>query len=130
MDSSKIPEGTGECSSDESGWTTYIASPDHENDHDDDDEDDGDHTVDEQEDDKQDAEDFDSDDSMASDASSGPSDQYGHVSRNHGLGHARNKNERKHAGKKEQQEEEKKQYDEKIKAAKDKADSDARSKKR
>ncbi|XP_043700328.1 protein SOB FIVE-LIKE 4-like [Telopea speciosissima] len=59
--SSQLFGETEECSSSESGWTTYIASPVHcddtQEDDDDDDEKDGNN---------------DSDDSMASDASTGP----------------------------------------------------------
>ncbi|KAL7149263.1 hypothetical protein ABFS83_05G027700 [Erythranthe nasuta] len=82
MDSSKINEGSSEeCSSSESGWTMYIASPENQPDHggdDDDDDDDDDvsgyekcHRYEKDAADHQDA--TDSDDSMASDASSGPS---------------------------------------------------------
>ncbi|KAK6133784.1 hypothetical protein DH2020_032495 [Rehmannia glutinosa] len=85
MDSSKINEGSEECSSSESGWTMYIASPDTEHNRSGN-EDDVDDDVDRRGYKKDDvAEDVDSDDSMASDASSGPSDQrclYGHVGRN------------------------------------------------
>ena len=70
MDSSKAFGGSEECSSSESGWTKYIASPTHEDGlNENDDYNDlgadkkGDNTDD----------DHGSDDSMASDASSGPS---------------------------------------------------------
>ncbi|KAK4373275.1 hypothetical protein RND71_008659 [Anisodus tanguticus] len=36
MESSKLPGGTEECSSSESGWTMYIASPTHQYHHEDD----------------------------------------------------------------------------------------------
>ncbi|XP_073053897.1 uncharacterized protein [Primulina eburnea] len=125
MDSSKIHEETEECSSNESGWTMYIASPDRELDYDD--------YEDEEEysnggqtytkDPKKDAhEDVDSDDSMASDASSGPSYQ-GHLCENvdriHGSGHAGSKRGNKQVDKKHQQQERKKQVEQK-KEAKDK----------
>ncbi|GFQ01392.1 hypothetical protein PHJA_002283100 [Phtheirospermum japonicum] len=80
MDSSKILE---ECSSSESGWTMYIASPDHEHDDDDDDDDGGD-DVSVHKRKKDDFGDVYSDDSMASDASSGPSDQKQHLYRGAG----------------------------------------------
>ncbi|PIN25911.1 hypothetical protein CDL12_01324 [Handroanthus impetiginosus] len=110
---------TKECSSSESGWTKYIATSEEEED------DEEDRGVYVREGDKQDV---DSDDSMASDASSGPSDQYGHFSRHHGLA---NKDERKYKGKKNVQQEEKKQQ---VKIAKDmsghKADGAGKSKKK
>ncbi|XP_021909350.1 nonsense-mediated mRNA decay protein 2-like [Carica papaya] len=72
-----------ECRSSESGWTMYIGSPingDYHHDQEDDDDDDGDYEDDgdrhdggEDDDDLGDREEADSDDSMASDASSGPS---------------------------------------------------------
>ncbi|KAL3636154.1 hypothetical protein CASFOL_020701 [Castilleja foliolosa] len=70
MDSSKILEGAEECCSSESGWTMYIASPGHEHDDRADDDDVSD-DVSVRECTKDDG-DVDSDDSMASDASSGP----------------------------------------------------------
>lgn len=116
MDSSKFQPGSEECSRSESGWTKYIASPDDsDNDPDNDDheeEEEEDRSTDEKESDEQDDEDEGSDDSMASDATSGPSDQYGH-----GLVQPGNKNERKITGKKQ----EKKQNQKQIKAAKDKS---------
>ena len=114
MDPSKI--GSEECSSSESGWTTYIASPDlleHEyadQNNEDDDDDDGDVKIARKGFKKVEQEEAaaDSDDSMASDASSGPSDQYGYLGRSHGgLSHAGSNNQRKAAAKK--QEEKKKQ---------------------
>ncbi|XP_051149537.1 protein SOB FIVE-LIKE 1-like [Andrographis paniculata] len=128
MDSSKSLE---ECSSSESGWTRYIASsPEHNDDDDDDEADEDDRTTGHhQEGHKKDAEDVESDDSMASDASSGPSNQYG----SRGLVHAGMKDERKHVGKKHSQQEEKKKQHKQIKADKDKhgnrANSAGRSKK-
>ncbi|KAI3452952.1 hypothetical protein Pfo_009615 [Paulownia fortunei] len=129
---------TEECSSSESGWTTYIASPDHEHNHADN-EDDEEGSIGDQgykKDAEEDAEDVDSDDSMASDASSGPSDQghlYRHVGRSRGFGHAGNRDERKYVDKKHNQQEEKKKHHEQIKAEKDKsghrANSAGRSKK-
>lgn len=139
MDSSKISE---ECSSSESGWTTYIASPDIEHDYAENEEDDG---VDEDANLRQkgykkraqveEEEAADSDDSMASDASSGPSDQrcsHGYLGRNNGFSHAGSNNGRKSvaiAKKLNQKEEKKKQ----IKGEKDKsgnkADSGGRLKK-
>ncbi|KAA8529272.1 hypothetical protein F0562_033929 [Nyssa sinensis] len=68
MESSKILGDTEECSSSESGWTMYIASPIHEYNNYDDIDDDNNHSTDE----KGDEDDDESDDSMASDASSGP----------------------------------------------------------
>lgn len=128
MDSSKISE---ECSSSESGWTMYIASPENEDDH----------AGKEDEDDdisegergggcKRDVEDADSDDSMASDASSGPS--YGY------FGHAGKRDEKKCVDKKNNEEKTKKKkknkHHEQIKAEKDKsgnrANSAGRSKKK
>ncbi|PIN12752.1 hypothetical protein CDL12_14636 [Handroanthus impetiginosus] len=110
MDSSKYLQGNEECSSSESGWTTYIASPDNETDQS---EYEDVMTVEQVRGYKKDdvEEDVDSDDSMASDASSGPSDQR-HLYRD----------ERKYVvGKKHiQQEEKKKQQHQQIKAEKDK----------
>ncbi|KAH6762967.1 hypothetical protein C2S52_020400 [Perilla frutescens var. hirtella] len=118
MDSSKILPGSEECSSSESGWTTYIASPDLEQDPaDNEDDDDDDRSIGQQGYKKgaaakaTAAEDADSDDSMASDASSGPSDQrfsYGFLGRSLGFGHAANKDQRKSVAKKHNQQEEKK----------------------
>lgn len=102
MDSSKnFFQGTEECSSNESGWTMYLgSSPDHELEQED------------EEDDfsygeqvkrklaKKDVHQDDSDDSMASDASSGPSNLNGHVGNN---------DERKYVGKQQYQKEDKKQ---------------------
>ncbi|XP_042006411.1 protein SOB FIVE-LIKE 3-like [Salvia splendens] len=126
MDPSKI--GTEEeCSSSESGWTTYIASPNLEDEYADqneeDDGDDDDDNVAQKGFEKVAREEAaaDSDDSMASDASSGPSDQYGYVGRSHGgFIHAGSNNQRKWTAKK--QEEKKKQ----IKGEKDKSGNSAR----
>lgn len=124
MDSSKISE---ECSSSESGWTTYLASPDIEHDgYAENEEDDVDqHANTRQKGYKKRAqveeEAADSDDSMASDASSGPSDQrcsYGYLGRNHGFSHAGSNNERTSVAKKLNQKEEKKKQ---IKGEKDKS---------
>ncbi|KAG6398985.1 hypothetical protein SASPL_140457 [Salvia splendens] len=126
MDPSKI--GSEECSSSESGWTTYIASPDlleHEyadRNNEDDDDDDNDVNIARKGFKKVEQEEAaaDSDDSMASDASSGPSDQYGYIGRSHGgLSHVGSNNQRKAAAKK--QEEKKKQ----IKGEKDKSGNSA-----
>ncbi|CAA2977464.1 Hypothetical predicted protein [Olea europaea subsp. europaea] len=127
MDSSKSLEGTEECSSNESGWTMYIASPVNEYNHDDEVNDDD--SIDKQEDGlhaEDVAGDTDSDDSMASDASSGPShreDLCGNIRGSHcpgDFGHAGDKDNIKWFGKKHHQQEEKKPRDEQIKAAKDK----------
>lgn len=132
MDSSKILSGTEECSSSESGWTTYIASPDHEHNHADN-EDDEDDNIGQQgykKDVQEEAEDADSDDSMASDASSGPSDQgylYGHLGRSRGFCHAGKRDEKKYVGKKHNQQEEKKKHHEQIKGEKDKSGQKANS---
>ncbi|KAJ0989661.1 hypothetical protein J5N97_008017 [Dioscorea zingiberensis] len=74
---SRVMEGGEECSSSESGWTMYLASPMHDDDDDDQDDDqvvdeinnvhEDDHGQEEEEDD-----DEDDGDSMASDASTGP----------------------------------------------------------
>ncbi|XP_057787270.1 protein SOB FIVE-LIKE 1-like [Salvia miltiorrhiza] len=112
MDPPKI--GSEECSSSESGWTTYIASPDLEHDY-------ADHNEDEDDEDdatiarkglkkvEQQEAAADSDDSMASDASSGPSDQYGYLGRSHhaGTNNQRNSAAKKHQGKKKQIKQEK-----------------------
>ncbi|XP_042019407.1 protein SOB FIVE-LIKE 4-like [Salvia splendens] len=120
--------GSEECSSSESGWTTYIASPDlleHEyadRNNEDDDDDDNDVNIARKGFKKVEQEEAaaDSDDSMASDASSGPSDQYGYIGRSHGgLSHVGSNNQRKAAAKK--QEEKKKQ----IKGEKDKSGNSA-----
>lgn len=129
MDPSKI--GSEECSSSESGWTTYIASPDLEQDYagnQDDDDDDvvgdcgkADRKVLRKVEQEEAA--ADSDDSMASDASSGPSDQYGYLGRSHGgFSHAGGNNQRKSATKKQ---EEKKKKKKQIKGEKDKSGNSA-----
>ncbi|CAI9768053.1 unnamed protein product [Fraxinus pennsylvanica] len=115
MDSSKIVEDKAECGSNVSGWTTYIASPEHD---DDDEEEDEDHTIDRKAD-ARDSGDGESDDSMASDASSGPSLQELSSGKFEGS-HAENKDHRRWFGKKCHPQEEKKQYDEQIKTAKKK----------
>lgn len=125
MDSSKFPQGSDECSSNESGWTAYIGSPHHEEDHDDDHRD---RSKGEEERKERDA---DSDDSMASDASSAPSDRLGNFNKHFGYGNAKGTNERKNGGKKEQKQGDmRKEHAEKIKAAKDKADCATRSRKK
>ncbi|XP_057765635.1 protein SOB FIVE-LIKE 1-like [Salvia miltiorrhiza] len=127
MDSFKFPQGSDECSSNESGWTAYIGSPHQEADHDDDDDDDRDRSKDGKEHKEKDA---DSDDSMASDASSAPSGQYGHFNKHLAYGNAKTANQRKHGAKKDQKQGDMKRHAEKIKAAKDKADSATRSRKK
>ncbi|XP_068638619.1 protein SOB FIVE-LIKE 2-like [Aristolochia californica] len=86
MEPNQLFGGPEECSSNESGWTMYIASPMHGHDVDDDDggvfddnvvddasgDDDTDGDDDRSSSDDDDATGDDSDDSMASDASSGP----------------------------------------------------------
>ncbi|XP_042023998.1 protein SOB FIVE-LIKE 4-like [Salvia splendens] len=119
--------GSEECSSSESGWTTYIASPDlleHEyadqNNEDDDNDDDVNIARKGFKKAEQEEAAADSDDSMASDASSGPSDKYGYHGRSHGgLSLAGSNNQRKAAAKK--QEEKKKQ----IKGERDKSGNSA-----
>ncbi|XP_010261658.1 PREDICTED: prostatic spermine-binding protein-like [Nelumbo nucifera] len=88
MESSQLFGGTEECSSSESGWTMYIASPIHNDDGDDDH-----HDYEEEDDDGNDGnssdDDNDSDDSMASDASTGPSHRehpFEHGEDGHGVG--------------------------------------------
>lgn len=88
-------ESSEECSSSESGWSKYLASPIHDDDDEDDDDDDDDGHDDgdgheegavedhvsrksSKNDDDDDKDDDDDDDSMASDASSGPSSYVGH----------------------------------------------------
>lgn len=131
MDSSKIDEDNEDCSSNESGWTTYIASPEHDDD-DEDDAEDEDRTIDRKAD-AHDSEEGESDDSMASDASSGPSLQEWSTGK-FGGSYAANKDHRKWFGKKHHQHEEKKTYKEEIEAAKIKpgqrANSAGRSKKK
>lgn len=75
MDSSQVFGNAEECNSSESGWTMYIGSPITNDDHSDDGDkdDDGDDDGDHEHDVKHDEDGHDSDDSMASDASSGPS---------------------------------------------------------
>lgn len=112
-----------ECSSSESGWTTYIASPMHENkNHNDDDDYDDDYDDDsgkQQEDetdhdgDRKDEEG--SDDSMASDASSGPSHQMILRDFKHATGNHQGKSSRKNPHKKV----EKIKFNRKMKTEKD-----------
>ncbi|KAF8407915.1 hypothetical protein HHK36_007053 [Tetracentron sinense] len=93
MESSQHLGGTEECSSNESGWTMYIASPMHDDaDNDDyhdssyDDGDDDGHNNDSLGGEK----DYKSDDSMASDACSGPSNRKhprGNGEGGHGMAH-------------------------------------------
>ncbi|GAV60074.1 hypothetical protein CFOL_v3_03605 [Cephalotus follicularis] len=75
MESSKHPVGTEESSSSESGWTMYINSPKQEDDPECSAAVDDDDNYENKESQKDDSEDHDkdSDDSMVSDASSGPS---------------------------------------------------------
>ncbi|KZV18622.1 hypothetical protein F511_03516 [Dorcoceras hygrometricum] len=125
MDSSKVHQETEECSSNESGWTMYIASPDQELDYDDY-EDEEEYIIGEQtytKDPDKHTEEVDSDDSMASDASSGPSYQgilYERVDRIHGSGHAANETGSKLVDYKKHQQPERKKLDEQKKEAKDK----------
>lgn len=112
MNPSKFPQGS---SSNESGWTAYIGSPHHDDD-------------DDREEHKE--KDAESDDSMASDASSAPSDQFGQYNKHLGYGYGKSSSERKHGGKKEQKQGDMKQHAEKIKATKGKADCATRSRKK
>ncbi|GMP58395.1 hypothetical protein CsSME_00022076 [Camellia sinensis var. sinensis] len=97
MESSKAIEVIEGCSSCESGWTMYIASPIHEDniydDHDDGGDGDDDRGTDNKKgDDINDNDDNESDDSMASDASSGPSHRelpYGSRNASHVLDHSK-----------------------------------------
>ncbi|EOY22211.1 hypothetical protein QUC31_007615 [Theobroma cacao] len=94
MEPSKILGGTEECHSSESGWTMYIGSPIQGGD---DDDDDGHSDADAyaanyggHADETEINHEADSDDSMASDASSGPSHQghrYGNMEEGHGTSH-------------------------------------------
>lgn len=115
MESSKSPGVTEECSSSESGWTLYIASPVHEQkNYDSDDDDDDDDDVADHDDDYQ-SDDHGSDDSMTSDASSGPS----YLAT---LQHGRTENEghgKKSSKKAHKQVEEEKLYNRKIKGEKE-----------
>ncbi|KAL3510945.1 hypothetical protein ACH5RR_030346 [Cinchona calisaya] len=119
-DSSENLGGSEECSSSESGWTMYIASPIHDNNPEDDDEEGNDNSTerkeykDFQEDGGGDAE---SDDSMASDASSGPSHQGG--LRRDDLEHAGSKVNRISSGKKHDKQVEKNRYAAETKAVKE-----------
>lgn len=120
MDSSKILPGSEECSSSESGWTTYIASPDLEHDQAENEDEDEDGSIGHQVLKKQ--EEADSDDSMASDASSGPSDQRfscGYLARSRDFGHAGKKDQKKFVAKNHNQQEEKKKKQ--IKGEKEKS---------
>ncbi|XP_051144537.1 protein SOB FIVE-LIKE 1-like [Andrographis paniculata] len=120
---SKFAEGTGECSSSsESGWTLYIVSPDHDNDDGGGSDDDEDCVIGNQIDGYKKGvdEDVESDDSMASDASSGPSDpiiRHGWMSRG-SLLHAGKKDEGDYVGKKHKQQVVNKYNQEKGKAGK------------
>lgn len=131
MDSSKFVEGVGECSSSESGWTSYIVSSIHD---DQNNNDDWDGSTERHHRNKKDAEDVDSDDSMASDASSGPSDHgRSFFGKGYGFGHAGKKDEKKFVSKKHDQVDEKKHHHEQRKSAKgtpeNRANSAGRSKK-
>ncbi|XP_073284503.1 protein SOB FIVE-LIKE 4-like [Primulina huaijiensis] len=111
---------TEECSSNESGWTTYIASsPDKEDDPTQDEDDECGSSMDEgvnQQESEDDAENMDTDDSMASDASSGPSDRKR-------LSNTRKKNERKlYGGEKCHKKEDRKKSGEKIKVEEEKSE--------
>lgn len=114
MDSSQVCGVIEEHSSSESGWTTYINSPNHENKN----EDEGDHRTD-QESGHDNAE---SDDSMASDASSGPSHDHRvtlHTEESCGKGdfkYAKDKNLVQTSGKKHKKQIEKKMYNRKKEA--------------
>ncbi|KAK4376540.1 hypothetical protein RND71_002836 [Anisodus tanguticus] len=120
MEYPKHPGGTEECSSNESGWTMYIGSPYRDYDNDDDE---GTPSKGYKNADHDHVEDGGSDDSMTSDASSGPSHQgvCTNIEQSYG------KHEYKHAEKdtrkfssKEQQKQAKKKLSEKnIKAAKE-----------
>ncbi|GER29823.1 suppressor of phytochrome b 5 [Striga asiatica] len=116
MDSSKtkILDGDEECSSSESGWTMYIASsPDIDN---------ADNLEEEEEADvslgkqgcKKDDDDVDSDDDMASDASSGPIDQNRHLYKNgaSAVGHAGKKDEKRKSATDEKKYEKQKKHHE------------------
>ncbi|KAG6429828.1 hypothetical protein SASPL_107882 [Salvia splendens] len=117
MNPSKFSQGS---SSNESGWTAYIDSPHHDGD------DDRERSQGGEEHREKDA---DSDDSMVSDASSAPSDQFGQYNKHLGYGYGKSTSERKHGGKKEQKQGDMKQNAAKIKAAKGKADCATRSRK-
>ncbi|XP_071927925.1 protein SOB FIVE-LIKE 3-like [Coffea arabica] len=120
--------GREECNSSESGWTMYIASPVHENNPENDDDDDDDDNYTERKGYKDypsdDGGDPASDDSMASDASSGPSHQGGPCRTKEGshrrddIAHAEGKVNRRSSGKKHDKQVERKQYPADIKAAK------------
>ncbi|KAB1212798.1 hypothetical protein CJ030_MR5G011898 [Morella rubra] len=123
MESSQMLGGTEECHSSESGWTMYIGSPTY----DDDDSDENRHSAadgndagsdddDDDDDDKNEANrDEDSDDSMASDASSGPSHQghpcgsgkYGHGPADFGYDGEENDNKYRLGGKANKQQKDK-----------------------
>lgn len=127
MDSAKKIGDTEECSSNESGWTMYIASPIHENNPDDDDADDESGTERKEYQDFHDSDggDGESDDSMASDASSGPSHQGEPCGTNEGshgrdyFQHEGGKDNRRSSGKKQYKQLEKKGRAEKPKAEKE-----------
>lgn len=94
MESSNIHGGEEECSSSESGWTTYLASSIHGTD-DDDNNNSSSERIRCKSYQNQYVEDGESDDSMASDASSGPSHQGNHPCRipvrsSHGYGDCKN----------------------------------------
>ncbi|XP_018631653.1 protein SOB FIVE-LIKE 1-like [Nicotiana tomentosiformis] len=125
MKSSKLSGGTEECSN-ESGWTMYIASPIHQYNQEDDD--DGDERSSRKRDkylynDDDDNEDGESDDSLVSDASSGPGHQEvcTSIGRSHGklqFKHAE-KETKKFSSKEHRGQVKKKLYDTNIKAAKE-----------
>ncbi|CAI9096372.1 OLC1v1032503C1 [Oldenlandia corymbosa var. corymbosa] len=130
MDSSNNIGDTEECSSNESGWTMYIASPIQEDNPDDDDDDDSNH---ESGTERREYKDFyyddggdgESDDSMASDASSGPSHQGGPCVTNKGshgrdfLEHAGGSDDRRSTGHKSYKQIEKKERAQKPKPEKE-----------
>ncbi|XP_060183228.1 protein SOB FIVE-LIKE 2 [Lycium barbarum] len=128
MELSKLPGGTKECSSSESGWTMYIASPIHQYHHEDEDDDDDDERTSRKRDknlydDDDDGEDVGSDDSLVSDASSGPGHQEvcTTIDKSHGklrLKHAE-KETKKFPSKEYNREVKKKLFDMNIKAAKE-----------
>ncbi|XXG55276.1 hypothetical protein AAC387_Pa03g2977 [Persea americana] len=92
MEPSQLIGAIEECNSSESGWTKYITSPMHDEDHDGSSTDDGDDSCGDD-----DAGDSDDDnDSMASDASSGPSHRhhsYMNIDGGNGMRHMEHKKE-------------------------------------
>ncbi|CAK9157364.1 unnamed protein product [Ilex paraguariensis] len=124
MESSKVLGCTEECSSNESGWTMYIASPIQETENSDNDNNSSEGKGDKNANDGNNDDDDESDDSMASDASSGPNHQglfSESVKRSPGVGVFKHvgKNQRKCSAKKPHQQV-KNLLDMKIKAEKEK----------